>query len=68
MAKKKPLAPLAWRRLVKYLMEYESDTFSASGWQLTQKQAERIAAGIVMDNISDLDGVQITARRRALQR
>ncbi len=51
--------PPAWKRLVAYLMTYESDTFSASGEGLTQKQAEKMAQKIIDDALNGLDGIAV---------
>ncbi len=46
--------------LVRELMEYESDTFSATGSKITQLEAEQVADRLVKSWISKyLDGVSI---------
>lgn len=53
--------------LVKTIKEYESDTFSASGSEITDEEATRIAYGLVSKGIQDfidletLDGVIISS-------
>ena len=46
--------------LVKHIKEYESDTFSAEGSEITQEEAEKVAErliGVWVDE--NLDGVSI---------
>lgn len=51
--------------LLQTVKEYESDTFSASGYNLTDAEAEKITEKIILDAIQDLielktlDGVMI---------
>lgn len=50
--------PAAFNILVEYIEEYESDTFSASGSQITHEEATRIADTLIqmwMDR--HIDGV-----------
>lgn len=48
------------RGLVEYIKEYESDTFSASGWEITDAEAVRVARRLIQWFIDNrLDGVLI---------
>jgi len=53
--------------LVEYVADYESDTFSASGEELTKEEAVKIATTLVENNIQNmldgmrLDGVMISS-------
>jgi hypothetical protein len=57
---KKTLKP--FERLVDFIEHYESDTFSASGSDITHHEAELVAERLIMDLIeNEIDGVQISA-------
>lgn len=59
-----------FQQLVEYIMEYESDTFTASGFKLTEKEAVQLAEkcidyfvnnrmdGVILDEwLADLRGL-----------
>lgn len=50
-------------RLIHEILNYESDTFSASGWKLDRAMAEKIAAKLIDYLIDDgkccFDGIHI---------
>jgi hypothetical protein len=55
-----------YNELVKEIMQYESDTFSASDSQLTRLEAEKIARAFIIRDIQGridtdtMDGIDIT--------
>lgn len=51
---------LAVDALVKFIREYESDTFSAAGSKLLKREAVSMAANLINQIEDHLDGVQLS--------
>jgi len=48
---------LDWDNIVNFILDYESDTFSAVGQKITEAEADRVARIIVRDFLENkLDG------------
>lgn len=52
---------IALEQLITEIMNYESDTFSASGEELKPEEAEAIADKLVEGLLENIDGVKISS-------